>query len=80
MKIGFPVDNYSMAVDKQVGTGNAADRMAIKQGEKRNVYKMRRVVEATDPNAVLDLRQFIDPIAQAYRQVALKPEAGGNEA
>jgi hypothetical protein len=68
-----------MAVDKSTGSGTASDRMAVKQGAKRNVYKMRRVVVESIPDAVLDLKQFIDPIAAAYRQVALKPEDGGKQ-
>jgi hypothetical protein len=79
VKIGFPIDDYAMAVDKSTGTGTASDRMAIKQGAKRNVYKMRRVVVESIPDAVLDLKQFVDPIAAAYRQVALKPEDGGKQ-
>lgn len=79
VKIGFPVDDYAMAIDRQTGSGNATDRMAVKEGAKRNVYKMRRIVIESDPNAILDLKQFIDPIARAYRQVALKPETGGKQ-
>ena len=79
VKIGFPIDDYAMAVNKATGSGTATDRMAVKEGAKRNIYKMRRVVVESVPDAILDLKQFIDPIAGAYRQVALKPEDGGNQ-
>ena len=45
------------------------DRMNVRETEKRNVFKMQRVLVSDDLDAVLDIHDFLDLLAAAYRQV-----------
>jgi len=69
MRIGLRRDDYLLAGTAPKGGGN--ERIDVKSGEKRNVLRVRRVVESADPDAILDLDDFIGPLAAAYRRVAL---------
>jgi hypothetical protein len=51
------------------------EKVAFKQGEKRNTVRVRRLIVSTDTDAVLDLGQFLSAVGRCYDQVRLnKPD------
>jgi hypothetical protein len=70
VRVGMRQDAYALADDHAAG-GRGHDRIAVKEGAKRNVMKMRRILIETRPDAPLDPKHIIDLLAEAYRRVTL---------
>lgn len=47
------------------------DKIDVKQGDKRNRIRVRRTIVSTDQESVLELNDFLDAVASAYKQVKL---------
>jgi hypothetical protein len=74
VRVGLKRGDY--VVEGTMGkSGN--NKIAMKPGEKRNVIRVRRALITSDPNAPLDVKEFIDPIAEAYKKVSLNNEGEG---
>jgi hypothetical protein len=73
VRVGLRQESYALA-DRQVTGGRGHDRLAIKEGAKRNVMKLRRIVTEMHPNATLDPKHIFDLLAAAYRRVTLNEE------
>jgi hypothetical protein len=69
VKLGLPQANYTLA---EADSGGSASQ--VRSQGKRHVVKLRRIIETTDPEAILDVREFLDLATQAYQQVALAPK------
>lgn len=72
-RVGLRHDEYALAAAPDVN--GVRDRVAVKEGEKRNVVRLRRQLVSTEPDKVLAVKEFVDLLAGAYRRVQLnKPE------
>jgi hypothetical protein len=74
VRVGLRRDDYAVEAG-----GQAADsrlQMNLKPGEKRNVIRMRKVVESSSLNSALDVHEFLDPIAAAYSRATLVKTEG----
>lgn len=73
MRVGLRRDSY--AVNAEAGASGL--KTSLKEGEKRNVFKLRRqIVVAGVPNPHLEPGAVIDTLAGAYRRVNLVREEG----
>lgn len=68
VRVGLRNDEYALAGS---ATPTGDDRVAVKEGEKRNVLKLRRILTHSDPKSVLELNDVVDLLAGAYRRVQL---------
>lgn len=74
MRVALRTDAYAL---QPANVPQGALRMATKEGEKRNVVKLRRRMISTGaPFPTFDVRDFIDTLAGAYRRVALVKQEG----
>jgi hypothetical protein len=71
-RVGLAQEDYAL-VGQAAGGG---DKVNVKTGEKRNAIRVRRVVVAASEDSVLILKDALDVIARAYKQVAPN-QAGG---
>lgn len=70
MRVGLRRENYVLGGTAGTVDGRIA-RVNVKEGEKRNVLKVRRVVETTSVDQTMDVKDFIDPLAAAFRRASL---------
>ena len=71
VRVGLRNDEYALAASAASSGKGKTDRIAIKEGEKRNVLKLRRILVYNDPKSMLKLTDFMDLLAGAYRRVQL---------
>lgn len=75
VRVGLRQEDYALADATQSG-GKGRDRVAIKEGEKRNVVKLRRIVNENRIDAPFDPRHIFDLLAGAYNRVTLNQIEG----
>jgi hypothetical protein len=75
VRVGLPGEGYALA--EQPAGLRPDDRVALKPGEKRNEFRVRRMTESTMLDAPMEPNEWLDAIAAAYRQVSRKPAPGG---
>jgi hypothetical protein len=75
MRVGLRREDYTLEGAKGTIDGRVA-RVNVKEGEKRNVLKVRRVIETSSVDPTLDVKDFIDPLAAAFRRASLTNPEG----
>jgi len=72
VRLGLRQKEYGLARGDQAAGDGSQVRVAVREGESRNLFKLRRVKIFTALDSVVDLDEFLDLLATAYRQVSLE--------
>jgi hypothetical protein len=73
VRVGFRQSDYTPLTPGRVAEQRG--EITLQAGAKRNTFRVRRVVQSSDLNSALELKQFLDAIASAYKRV--KPSEAG---
>ncbi len=71
VRLGLRQKDYGLARGDETA-GESPVRVAVREGESRNLFKLRRVKIFTELDSVVELDDFLDLLATAYRQVSLE--------
>ncbi|MCP4658844.1 MAG: hypothetical protein GY856_25820 [bacterium] len=72
VRLGLRQKEYGLARGAEAAAGGSQVRVAVREGESRNLFKLRRVTTFSELDSVVDLDEFLDLLATAYRQVSLE--------
>jgi hypothetical protein len=75
VRVAMRQDAYALA-DTHAAGGRGHDRVAVKEGQKRNVVKFRRIMNDVRPDPPLDPKHIFDLLAEAYKRVTLNQTEG----
>lgn len=74
VRLGLPHESYATA--SAPAATQPGDRLAVRPGERRDVVRVRRVIEARSPDAPLAIEHFLDLVGQAYQRAQPAREVG----
>ncbi|MDB5032915.1 MAG: hypothetical protein JWQ98_156 [Chlorobi bacterium] len=73
VRIGFRRDSYALAHQE---SGPYASDMSVKEGEKRNMLRIRRVAQSSSITDTLPLNAVMETLSSAYGRVNLVKQEG----
>lgn len=74
VRLGLPHETY--ATEGADAPATQGDRLVVRPGERRDVVRVRRVVEARSADAPLEIGHFLDLVGQAYQRAQPAQEVG----